>query len=67
MPKEFELEKWCLVIQLCYGLRNHELFHIEKIKRKKDDSKDLEKWIYIPGAWRTKSKKQHYDFPLYSE
>ena len=67
MPKEFELEKWCLAIQLCYGLRNHELFHIEKIKRNKDDSKDLEKWIYIPGAWRTKSKKQHYAFPLYSE
>ena len=36
MPKEFELEKWCLAIQLCYGLRNHELFHIEKIIRQKD-------------------------------
>ena len=63
LPKEYELEKWCLAIQLCYGLRNHEVFHIEKVK--KNSAKDSDKWIYIPGGWRTKSKDEHYAFPLY--
>ena len=63
LPKEYELEKWCLAIQLCYGLRNHEVFHIEKVK--KNSVKDSDKWIYIPGGWRTKSKYEHYAFPLY--
>ena len=65
LDKEFELEKWYLAIQLCYGLRNHELFHIEKVK--KNSVKDSEKWIYIPGGWRTKSKYEHYAFPLYPD
>ena len=66
LEDKYELEKWCLAFQLCYGLRNHELFHMEKIKKNKD-IKDAEKWIYIPGAWRTKSKNEHYAFPLYSD
>ena len=66
LHKQFELEKWCLAIQLCYGLRNHEVFHISKVKKRKD-IKDADKWIYIPGAWRTKSKNEHYAFPLYPD
>ena len=66
LDREFELEKWCLAIQLCYGLRNHEVFHISKVKKRKD-IKDADKWIYIPGAWRTKSKNEHYAFPLYPD
>ena len=66
LDKEFDLEKWCLAIQLCYGLRNHEVFHISKVKKRKD-IKDADKWIYIPGAWRTKSKNEHYAFPLYPD
>ena len=66
LDKQFELEKWCLAIQLCYGLRNHEVFHISKVKKRKD-IQDADKWIYIPGAWRTKSKNEHYAFPLYPD
>ena len=55
-----------MAIQLCYGLRNHEVFHISKVKKRKD-IKDADKWIYIPGAWRTKSKNEHYAFPLYPD
>ena len=66
LDKQFELEKWCLAIQLCYGLRNHEVFHISKVKKRKD-IQDSDKWIYIPGAWRTKSKNEHYAFPLYPD
>ena len=47
-------------------LRNHEVFHISKVKKRKD-IQDADKWIYIPGAWRTKSKNEHYAFPLYPD
>ena len=29
--KEFRLQTWCLVMMMNYGLRNHELHHIEEI------------------------------------
>ena len=66
LAPDFLLEQWCLAIQLCYGLRNHELFHISKISDERKEEGIKENWIYVPGEWRTKSKFEHWTFPLYS-
>ena len=63
--EEFPLEQWALAMQMCYGLRNHELWHCAPIT-KEDKSKGMAAgWLYIPGNWRTKSKFEHWTFPLY--
>jgi len=46
---------WCLAMMLCYGLRNHELFHIQKLKNG---------FILVPWGL-TKSIDDHAVWPLY--
>ena len=66
LSPDFLLEQWCLAMILNYGLRNHELHHIGKITEENLEEGIQKNWIYIPGEWRTKSKYEHWSFPLYS-
>lgn len=64
---EFPLETWCLVMMMNYGLRNHELHHIEEITSD-DPSKNMKwGWVYVAGEWRTKSKFEHWTFPIFPD
>lgn len=65
IAENFPLEQWCLAMQLCYGLRNHELWWISSITRGEGD--ELPGWILVPGWWRTKSKEEHWIWPLFPE
>ena len=62
---DYELEQWCLAMMINYGLRNHELHHISPITKasKKDDMQGG--WVFIPAGHRTKSKLEHWVWPLY--
>tara|TARA_B100000212_G_C27366025_1_gene530365 strand:+ start:298 stop:1647 length:1350 start_codon:yes stop_codon:yes gene_type:complete len=64
---EFPLQHWCLAMMLLYGLRNHELHHIEEITSDEPEKGNLYGWVYVAGSWRTKSKFEHWTFPLYPE
>ena len=66
IEKNFPLEHWCLSMMLLYGLRNHELHHIGEITTENDVPKSVG-WVYVPGNWRTKSKFEHWTFPVYPE
>lgn len=66
IEKNFPLEHWCLTMMLLYGLRNLELHHIGKITTEHDAPKSVG-WVYVPGNWRTKSKFEHWTFPVYPE
>lgn len=52
---------------LLYGLRNHELHHIEEITQDELEKGNLYGWVYVAGSWITKSKFEHWTFPLYPE
>jgi len=62
---KFPLEQWCLAMQLCYGLRNHELWWCSAITTGEGD--DLPGCLLVPGRFRTKSKEEHWIFPLFPE
>ena len=65
--KEFPLQTWCLVMMMNYGLRNHELHHIEEITSEDKESSTEFGWVYVAGEWRTKSKFEHWTFPIFPE
>ena len=65
--KEFPLQTWCLVMMINYGLRNHELHHIEEITSEDKESSTEFGWVYVAGEWRTKSKFEHWTFPIFPE
>ncbi len=62
--EDYPLEQWCLAMQMCYGLRNHELHHCSPITKLDLETGMAAGWLYIPGTWRTKSKFEHWTFPL---
>ena len=57
----FPLEQWIFAMLQCFGLRPHELWHIEP-----EDNKG-QMWVYIPGQWRTMSKDEHWSWCLYPD
>lgn len=61
----FPLEQWCLATQCCYGLRNHELWWCSEITVAAEDVQPG--WILVPGWWRTKSREEHWVWPIYPE
>jgi hypothetical protein len=54
-----------LIMMMLYGLRNHELHHISPITKENKEEGMAAGWVYVPGEWRTKSKYEHWSFPLY--
>ena len=64
--EKYPLSIWCLIMMMCYGLRNHELWHIEQVEDNVSNPSLHGKFIYVPGNWRTKSFA-HYVFPIYPE
>jgi hypothetical protein len=62
---EFPLEQWCLAVQFCYGLRNHELWWCSPITEGSEGV--LPGWVLVPGWWRTKSKEEHWVWPVFPE
>ena len=65
LDDQFELHRWCLAMQMCYGLRNHELWHSSPLVTNPDDKSFKQAILMIPGNWRTKSKFTHWTFPLF--
>tara|TARA_Y100001963_G_C6745516_1_gene431388 strand:- start:167 stop:1519 length:1353 start_codon:yes stop_codon:yes gene_type:complete len=63
--KEYPLQIWCLIMMMLYGLRNHELHHISPITTSNEDEEMVGGWVSVPGESRTKSKYQHWAFPLF--
>ena len=63
-PK-YKLEQWCLAMLMNYGLRNHELHWVSNITEENKEEGIQFGWVYVPGYWRTKSKYEHWVFPLY--
>ena len=63
-PK-YKLEQWCLSMLMNYGLRNHELHWVSNITEENKEEGIQFGWVYVPGYWRTKSKYEHWVFPLY--
>ena len=63
-PK-FKLEQWCLAMIMTYGLRNHELHWISQITDENIQEGIQFGWVHVPGSWRTKSKYEHWVWPLY--
>jgi hypothetical protein len=63
-PK-YKLEQWCLAMLMNYGLRNHELHWVSNITEENIEEGIQFGWVYVPGYWRTKSKYEHWVFPLY--
>ena len=61
------LEIWCLAMMMLYGLRNHELHHISPISKENPKEDMVAGWVYVPGEWRTKSKYEHWTFPLFPD
>jgi hypothetical protein len=61
----FQLERWCLAMMLCYGLRNHELWWCASLTTESPGI--TAGWTLIPGWWRTKSRDEHWVWPLYPE
>ena len=64
--EKYPLPIWCLIMMMCYGFRNHELWHIERVEDEHSKSPLHDKFLYVPGNWRTKSFA-HYAFPIYPE
>ena len=62
---EYRLERWCLAMMFCYGLRNHELWWCGPITTESPGVSPG--WTLIPGRWRTKSREEHWVWPLRSE
>jgi hypothetical protein len=65
LAREHPLEQWCLAMQFCYGLRNHELWWCSPITEAAGDV--LPGWLLVPGRWRTKSKEEHWVWPLFPD
>jgi len=61
------LEVWCLAMMMLYGLRNHELHHISPITKDIPEEDMVAGWVYVPGEWRTKSKYEHWTFPVFPD
>ena len=67
IKNHYPLQTWCLVMMMNYGLRNHELHHIEEITSEDEKSSTEFGWVYVAGEWRTKSKFEHWTFPIFPE
>ena len=65
--EENPLEIWCLAMMMLYGLRNHELHHISPITKDNPEEDMVAGWVYVPGEWRTKSKYEHWTFPIFPD
>jgi len=65
LGEAFALERWCLAMMFCYGLRNHELWWCGPITTEAPDV--APDWTLIPGWWRTKSREEHWVWPLCPE
>jgi hypothetical protein len=63
LNSRFSLERWCLAMQFCYGLRNHELWWCEAITAEAPGI--TAGWLLVPGWWRTKSREEHWVWPLF--
>jgi hypothetical protein len=61
--RDHPLEQWCLAFQFCYGLRNHELWWCSPVTEAGEDR--LPGWTLVPGWWRTKSKEEHWVWPVF--
>ncbi|MEB3320483.1 MAG: hypothetical protein VKI63_06045 [Cyanobium sp.] len=65
LSEEFALERWCLAMLHCYGLRNHELWWCSPLTVAEGDIQPG--WTLVPGWWRTKSRHEHWVWPLVPE
>lgn len=65
LPKAYELEQWALAMMYCYGLRNHELWWCSPLTKAEGDIQPG--WTLIPGWWRTKSRHEHWVWPVVPE
>lgn len=65
LPPKWWLERWFLAMMLCYGLRNHEPWWIEPITTEAPGV--VPGWVLVPGWWRTKSRQEHWTWPLWPE
>jgi hypothetical protein len=65
LGEECRLERWCLAMMLCYGLRNHELWWCGAITTESPGI--AAGWTLVPGWWRTKSREEHWVWPLRSD
>jgi len=67
LDDEFEQHRWCIAMMMCYGMRNHELWHCSLLETNPEDKNYRKAIIMIPGNWRTKSKFTHWTFPIFPE
>ena len=65
LDDQFELHRWCLAMMMCYGMRNHELWHCSILESDPKNPNYKKGIIMIPGNWRTKSKFTHWTFPIF--
>ena len=65
LSDEYELHRWCLAMMMCYGMRNHELWHCSLVESDPSSPNYKKGLIMIPGNWRTKSKFKHWTFPIF--
>ena len=65
LDDEYELHRWCLAMMMCYGMRNHELWHCCLVESDPSSPNFKKGLIMIPGNWRTKSKFTHWTFPIF--
>ena len=65
LEPRFRLERWCLAMMLCYGLRNHELWWCGPLTAEAPGI--TAGWTLVPGWWRTKSREEHWAWPLFPE
>jgi hypothetical protein len=63
LDSRFAVERWCLAMQFCYGLRNHELWWCAPITTEAPGI--TAGWLLVPGWWRTKSRDEHWSWPLF--
>jgi len=65
LDDEYELHRWCLAMMMCYGMRNHELWHCSLLESDRSHKSFKKGVVEIPGNWRTKSKFTHWTFPIF--
>ena len=65
LDDEYELHRWTLAMMMCYGMRNHELWHCSLVESNRSHPNYKKGLIMIPGNWRTKSKFTHWTFPIF--
>ena len=67
LDDKYALQRWSIAMMMCYGMRNHELWHCSLIESNPKDKSYMRNIIKIPGNWRTKSKYSHCTFPIFED